>query len=393
MTFSIKGCYTAGGAVLSEVTKTPINDYDIYPKNNEGLLNAISYLLEDEGGFVVGHTDKALTIKTNQVDLKTNLRTIYQIILTDFYPTAESIFEHFDFTVCMAAYDGDTEQLEVHPKFWQDVASRTLRFHMGTLFPLNSLLRIKKYTDRGYFLPKSEHIKMILAAAKKGIPNSWEEFEAQIGGIYGKTVVLDENAKQTAFSIEAAVEILDKVSEFAYLNGEFTYQDQAETFSKFKNDSWLYALDKELKIEYFEAPDKNPMWSKVGTVKPILVRKNGEDHLNIITVPFIPKHWTKIDPKQQFRTLISATTGKDEKVSIRAQNWSTIIVNEGDVVHNFGAYLGGADVYNHFSVILMSTFEEISYIDVGYVQLKQCQVAGTITTDQLKENQFQNILE
>ncbi len=233
----LPGCFIAGGAILSTATRTDVNDYDVYPKSNKAMIDAFHHLLDD-GCFVVNISDRAVTFKSNNVGLD-DLRTIIQVMTYDSFETAEKIFENFDFTVCMGAFDCDTKSYSFHEDFYPDIATKTLRFNPKTRYPLNSMLRVNKYIAKGFFIGKPEMIKILLATIAKGMPTSWEELESQIGGTYGREVRL--NKGDTPFSLEAALDLLSNIREFTEMppepvNGrndysEYSAEDLEDMFS------------------------------------------------------------------------------------------------------------------------------------------------------------------
>lgn len=204
--FNLSGCYLAGGSILSVATKSEIADYDIYPKTKKDMIDCF-YALQDDGCFVVNVSDRAITWKSNDVTNDKGERAIVQVMTFDEFDTPEKIFEFFDFSVCMAAFDADTKEYHFHADFWPSVASRTLYFNPKTRFPLNSAIRVGKYTSKGYYLPKTESIKMSLAVINAGMPSSWQELESAIGGSYGRQIQLSVGDKE--FSYENALEVLD----------------------------------------------------------------------------------------------------------------------------------------------------------------------------------------
>lgn len=207
----ISGCFIAGGAVLSTVTKTEINDFDIYPKTKEDLVEICMELFSQ--AQMVNLSERAVTFKSYKETNSKGERQIIQVIRGEF-PTPESIFESFDFSVCMGAYDCDTESYTLHEDFWPDVASKTLRFNTGTKFPLNSLIRTYKYTQKGYKTSKTEMAKIALTVANKGMPKSWEELEEEIGGTYGRSLKLAREGEE--FTFEKAVEVLSEITDESF---------------------------------------------------------------------------------------------------------------------------------------------------------------------------------
>lgn len=204
--FELTGCYIAGGAIHSLVTKTEINDYDIYPKSLNDFGN-ILYTLNDNSCFVVNISDRAITFKSNTEKKDSGERMIVQVMFFDWFETSDKIFDKFDFTICMAAYDCDSMKYEFHPDFYPDIASKSLRFNNNTQYPISSLIRTQKYKKKGYHFGKSESLKLALAIANNGLPTSWKELESQIGGTYGRQIELD--TKDLPYSYENAIEILN----------------------------------------------------------------------------------------------------------------------------------------------------------------------------------------
>jgi hypothetical protein len=230
--FALKGCYLAGGAILSAVTKSEISDYDIYPKSKKEMIDAF-YQIEESNSFIVSISNRAITFKCNDVLTDSGERATIQVMIFDEFESPEKIFECFDFSVCMGAFDCDTEEYHFGADFWQSVASRTLFFNPKTRYPLNSAIRVGKYTSKGYFLPRAESIKLSLAVINSGMPKSWDELERVIGGTYGKQLRLD--VKDTEFSYENALNVLsDMVLDFShYENAEDYSNISAENLETF----------------------------------------------------------------------------------------------------------------------------------------------------------------
>jgi hypothetical protein len=262
-------CFIAGGAILSAVTKTDVSDYDIYPKSKEGMLEAIYYLMEEEGCFIVNISDRAITLKSNDVKNDKDERVIVQVMMFDEFATADRIFEFFDFTVCMAAFDCDTKEYVFHPDFWIDVAGKTIRFNPKTRYPLNSMMRLGKYRAKGYTLPTSEMVRMSLTLMQSRLPTSWDELEAVIGGTYGQQVKLHTEGKE--FSIQAAIDLFDN------LNVDLLMPDASTDYSEFTADDFEMAFSNE-KVYAFEPPEQkglNHFITSIGSSRMALITEDG----------------------------------------------------------------------------------------------------------------------
>jgi hypothetical protein len=262
--FGLKGCYIAGGSILSIATKSEINDYDVYPKSPQGFDDVI-HTLHDSNCFVVNISDRAITYKSNTETNDDGERTIIQVMTYDYFDTPEKIFENFDFTVCMGAFDCDEHKYILHDDFYPDIATKTLRFNPKTRYPLNSLLRVSKYQKKGYFISKPESTKLALTIAKAGMPNSWEELEAQIGGSYGREIELSR--KDMEFSFDNAIELLsDMVFDFDYycsISDEDYHDIPPEDIVAFYNNHE--------KIKYVEVVSDGSSWNPISTKQAYFV--------------------------------------------------------------------------------------------------------------------------
>lgn len=198
-------CFVAGGAITSIYTNKPINDIDVYPKSY-AAYECIIALMYESGYYCADHSERAVTFANG-------LNTpVVQIMHFDEFSSAEKIFECFDFTVCMGAYDMDKKEFILHDMFLEHCSQRVLCFNPKTRFPYASAWRVNKYKQRGYTIGKFEHFKILAACATKPI-QSWDELKDQIGGIYGEAVRIPENVE---FSTE---------NMFAAMNETLTFPD------------------------------------------------------------------------------------------------------------------------------------------------------------------------
>lgn len=231
-------CYIAGGAVLSKVTKNDVADYDIYPKSKKGFESAVDNIMND--GFLLNISDKAITLKTNDVEKSNGERTIFQIMTYDYFKSPEQIFDNFDFTVCMGAFDTDTGEYTFHDDFYRDIASNTLRFNTGTKYPINSLMRLAKYKAKGFYASKPELLKMALTVANNGFPSSWGELEREIGGTYGREIQLATEGVD--YSFVAAIEVLSGMEHIGFTE---TNNEDLGNVKVDKLFSYLHAVEKQ----------------------------------------------------------------------------------------------------------------------------------------------------
>lgn len=199
----LTGCFVAGGAITSIYTNKPINDFDIYPKHDEGLRNAILWAYEQSGYWCVDHSSRAMTFAKGDKGEYPNI----QIMHFENFSTAQTIFDFFDFTVCMGAYDMDEKKFILHEQFLEHCSQRYLSFNRNTRYPYASARRVKKYEERGYTIGTIEFQKILLACTAKPI-TSWDDLKEQIGGVYGEAITIPDDEEFTIEGMWTALETL-----------------------------------------------------------------------------------------------------------------------------------------------------------------------------------------
>ena len=232
--FNLKGCFLAGGAILSAVRREEPADYDYYFKNRKAFVDAI-FELSDDSCFLVNVSDRAITFKSNHVKNEKGERAVVQLCMGNYYDTAEDIYKSFDFSPAMAAFDCDSQEYIFHEDFWPSVSQKRLLFNPGTNWPIASLLRAKKYTDKGFSISRREYLKMSMAILNRGMPQGWEDLALQIGGFYGKQITIDNQGLD--FNYENVLKIVEDIDFEGYAiedNSAVTFdvEDFAELLEK-----------------------------------------------------------------------------------------------------------------------------------------------------------------
>lgn len=262
-------CFIAGGFIRNLFTNSEVNDVDIYFRNKKNLEELL--LDEFNGNYILSATKKAITLKYDN--------KLLQLIHIDYFEAAEKIFNSFDFTCCMGAYDFKNEEFILHKDFLKHNAQRILKFNNNTLFPIVSALRINKYVEKGYNISRKTFIEIMLSINDLQI-NTFEEFKNQLGGMYGENIddVFSEELKEN-FSINKALKELSQ-KELIYKESECVEYDNFELFVK-------ELLDEEIK--YFHCNDK--AYTKLGsrlieikTIKNNYIKCDMED---VIKFPMI----------------------------------------------------------------------------------------------------------
>ncbi|OSA95660.1 UNVERIFIED_ORG: hypothetical protein B2H93_04365 [Clostridium botulinum] len=225
-------CIIAGGCITSLFTRREINDIDIYFRSKESLIRALEQIVDCS--TIIAHTDKATLF------VKDREGNEYQFIHFNFFESPKDIFNTFDFTVCMGAYDFKTEEFVLHDNFLKDNSQRMLKVNQNTKYPIVTALRIQKYLDKGYSISKPEFIKIMLIINKLKI-NTYKELKEQMGGMYGinydklfKDIQDDDN-----FDTNIVIEKLsDLILDDDYFNLPNPNNDY-ENLIKFINNSYI----------------------------------------------------------------------------------------------------------------------------------------------------------
>lgn len=89
-----------------------------------------------------------------------------QFITSAVYPNARHCIDLFDFTVCQAAiwYQGGRWHSACSEYFHQDLEKKRLRYTSPNRVdenPIAWLYRVKRYVDKGYFLPDEDRLKLL----------------------------------------------------------------------------------------------------------------------------------------------------------------------------------------------------------------------------------------
>ncbi|UUV25962.1 MULTISPECIES: hypothetical protein [Lysinibacillus] len=196
----------AGGMISSLFTNKEINDVDVYFRDYNSL-----YLFAEQtlsGSHVVSHTNKATQFIKKYLDNQ----ILVQIIHYRTYGKVEDIFDTYDFTVCMGAYDFEIEEFILHPEFLKHNSQRILRFNSNTSYPLISAIRTQKYEDKGYKITKAEYFRILMTCMTLDI-KSYDELKEQLGGMYGESYDrLFDDVKDEKFDLQVAI---DRIANFS----------------------------------------------------------------------------------------------------------------------------------------------------------------------------------
>jgi hypothetical protein len=181
----------AGGALTSIFSNSEINDFDIFFPDVKSFEFAVKYmdkLQQRHSKNLMGNfkdirkvmvSDRAHTYGVDLFTAKTvekrrdNYGPVYdirmptsqisiQFVSQEFNCGADidEIFSRFDFTVCMGSYNFKTGNFKFDPRFFVDLAKRSLRFNPDCIRPIMSIFRMKKYETKGFTITAPEVFKI-----------------------------------------------------------------------------------------------------------------------------------------------------------------------------------------------------------------------------------------
>lgn len=206
-----------GGCIVSLLTQTKVNDFDVYLNNPISLLRLMNHYL----GKLKGHNavvqvlqDKTLPIHqqwvianedilTELINADKEIRLRYFIksagivrlpkpgkasqylpqVVTDnalsltgqiqiinrFHGTSAQIHENFDF-VHVTSYWTFREKLVLPATALEAILTKELRY-FGSLYPIASIIRVRKFVQRGWTINAGQLVKMAMQVSKLDLSN------------------------------------------------------------------------------------------------------------------------------------------------------------------------------------------------------------------------------
>jgi len=230
-----QGTIVTGGCIVSMLMGEEVNDFDIYLRDHDTLHALAEYyvelfrpkctreinVLDEEGrvrivvksdGFVKDKdtkdpedeviTDtadiedayqetekKALETKdeakpkhlpvfltTNAITLKGKIQ-----IIVRFWGEPDKIHENYDFVHCTSYWTSWDNELVLRPAALEAILSRELRY-VGSKYPVCSLVRVRKFVQRGWRINAGQLVKMAMQISKLDLED-FKVLEDQLTGV------------------------------------------------------------------------------------------------------------------------------------------------------------------------------------------------------------------
>jgi hypothetical protein len=258
-----------GGSIVSMLMGDEIKDFDIYFKTKGATLAAANYYcevfaeqnsnsqlapvakLDDTGRISIslggagiaeaddaaesqeqayednlgeGRSDKVFVAKDKEEsDTKPKYRPIFlsenAITLTNkiqliirFYGSAEEIRKNYDYEHCKNVYDYSKDELTLLPSALESILSKTL-IYTGSLYPICSLFRMRKFIERGWRISAGEIVKMSFQISELNLKdmNVLREQLTGCDAMYMRSLMIALKESERNIDSIYMMEIIDKV--------------------------------------------------------------------------------------------------------------------------------------------------------------------------------------
>lgn len=202
-----------GGAIVSLLTGDPVNDYDVYFRTKESCLAVTNYYISK---WNEAHQDKPISVRVNEetgkidcfirsegiaeeteesahimdnetenelagIDAETEpseqeekgkyiprfitsnaitLTNKVQIVIR-FYGEVKEIHKNYDFAHCTCAWSSWDNEVFLPQKALECIINKEL-YYVGSKYPLCSIIRTRKYIERGYHINAGQYVKMCM---------------------------------------------------------------------------------------------------------------------------------------------------------------------------------------------------------------------------------------
>lgn len=218
----------SGGALVSLLTGTEVHDYDVYFKTKEAVLTVAKYYVgkfnsvhsvnasikeTPDGRIAVFIQSKGVAGEEEKEELpfpeeevlpeevehreildseKPKYRPVYltsnAITLSDkiqivirFWGDIQEIHKNYDFTHCTCSWSSWDNNLVLPQQALECIINKEL-FYIGSKYPLCSIIRARKFINRGYSINAGQYLKMCLQLNELDLHNV-ETLKDQLVGV------------------------------------------------------------------------------------------------------------------------------------------------------------------------------------------------------------------
>ena len=102
-------------------------------------------------------------------------------LIVRFTGEADDIHKNYDFVHCTNHWSAKTDELVLHPKALESLLSKELSYQ-GSLYPVCSVIRLRKFIARGWVINAGQILKMMLQVSELDLTDI-EVLEDQLTGV------------------------------------------------------------------------------------------------------------------------------------------------------------------------------------------------------------------
>jgi hypothetical protein len=211
-----------GGSIVSMLNGEDPHDYDIYFRTEDACIKIATYYAEkfnkthgkeviikveedrvkcfirskgiaaEEGAETITDETEPYVESETINDEKPKYRPVFfstnAISLSDkiqlvirFYGSPEEIHKNYDFVHCTCWYSFFDNQLELPAKALESIINKELHY-MGSRYPVCSVIRTRKFINRGWTINAGQYLKMCLQISELNLKDM-KVFEDQLAGV------------------------------------------------------------------------------------------------------------------------------------------------------------------------------------------------------------------
>lgn len=260
-----------GGALVSLLTGQEVNDYDVYFRTREATLAVATYYVKQfkkthkSNAFIEEEKDskgnlvpdgkisvfirskgvesedeqtQTITDETEPMEIeqtgekeqceKPKYRPVYltsnAITLSDkiqivirFWGEVEDIHKNYDFAHCTCAWSSWNNELSLPTKALECIMNKEL-YYTGSKYPLCSIIRTRKFINRGYTINAGQYLKMCLQLNELDLKNI-EVLKDQLVGVDSAyfdmfiSAIADKKEKDSSWVLDNGylVEVINRI--------------------------------------------------------------------------------------------------------------------------------------------------------------------------------------
>jgi len=230
----------SGGCIASMLLNEDVNDYDLYFTNRETVFAVTKYFVDKfikaQGKsythtITIEDTDDRIAIriasdgKASYTESSKNINKYQPIFLTSnaitlnnkiqlinrFYGDAEEIHKNFDYVHVTNYWLSSTRKVYVNQKALESLLTKELKY-IGSLYPLCSIFRLRKFLKRGFYINAGEMLKIMWGVNSLDLHNINVLREQLIGvDVSYFHFLLKDLDKKGDVSYDYICELIDKI--------------------------------------------------------------------------------------------------------------------------------------------------------------------------------------